>query len=132
MFVFFFLMIRPPPGSTRTATLFPYTTLCRSVVRTGLLVDADDDTIAHILDEVPLDLLQLHGSESPQRVAAVKARFGLPVMTVVKLRQQGDLAAAQPFPGVADRLLFAAQPPATMAGDPPDGHRSQERRVGQA
>src|SRR3546814_2025853 len=42
------------------------------VVRTGLLVDADDDTIAHILDEVPLDLLQLHGSESPQRVAAVK------------------------------------------------------------
>src|SRR3546814_15680220 len=88
------------------------------VVRTGLLVDADDDTIAHILDEVPLDLLQLHGSESPQRVAAVKARFGLPVMKVVKLRQQGDLEAAQPFLGVADRLLFDAKP------------RSEARRVG--
>src|SRR3546814_2008165 len=92
------------------------------VVRTGLLVDADDDTIAHILDEVPLDLLQLHGSESPQRVAAVKARFGLPVMKVVKLRQQGDLEAAQPFLGVADRLPFDAKPPATMTGDLPGGH----------
>src|SRR3546814_16773360 len=84
------------------------------VVRTGLLVDADDDTIPHILDEVPLDLLQLPGSESPQRVVAVKARFGHPVMQVVELRPQGAPEAAQPSPGLADRPLIDAHPPATQ------------------
>src|SRR3546814_14119794 len=73
------------------------------VVRTGLLVDADDDTIAHILDEVPLDLLQLHGSESPQRVAAGKARFGPPAMRVVKLRRPGDNETPQTALGGAGR-----------------------------
>jgi len=86
------------------------------VVTTGLLVDADDATIEGILKEVPLDLLQLHGSESPERVAAVKARFGLPVMKVVKLRQPGDLEAVEPYLAVADRLLFDAKPPAEMKG----------------
>src|SRR3546814_19278632 len=62
------------------------------VVKTGLLVDADDATIAAILKAVPLDLLQLHGSESPERVAAVRARFGLPVMKVGKLR--GEIGRA--------------------------------------
>jgi phosphoribosylanthranilate isomerase len=92
------------------------------VIKTGLLVDADDDTIAAILKEVPLDLLQLHGSESPARVAAVKARFGLPVMKVVKLHETGDLDAAQPFLAVADRLLFDAKPPAAMTKALPGGN----------
>ena len=92
------------------------------IVKTGLLVDADDDAIAAILQAVPLDLLQLHGGESPARVAAVKARFGLPVMKVVKLREAGDLDAAQPFLAVADRLLFDAKPPAAMTRALPGGN----------
>jgi len=92
------------------------------VVTTGLLVDADDATIEGILKEVPLDLLQLHGSESPERVAAVKARFGLPVMKVVKLRQPGDLEVVGPYLGVADRLLFDAKPPAELKGALPGGN----------
>jgi phosphoribosylanthranilate isomerase len=92
------------------------------VITTGLLVDADDATIEAILREVPLDLLQLHGSESPERVAAVKARFGLPVMKVVKLRQPGDLEAVEPYLAVADRLLFDAKPPAEMTGALPGGN----------
>ncbi len=92
------------------------------IVKTGLLVDADDATIEAILKEVPLDLLQLHGSETPERVAAVKARFGLPVMKVVKLRQAGDLEAAEPFLAVADRLLFDAKPPAEMKEALPGGN----------
>jgi phosphoribosylanthranilate isomerase len=92
------------------------------VITTGLLVDADDATIESILREVPLDLLQLHGSEGPERVAAVKARFGLPVMKVVKLRQPGDLEAVEPYLAVADRLLFDAKPPAEMTGALPGGN----------
>jgi phosphoribosylanthranilate isomerase len=92
------------------------------VAKTGLLVDADDATIEGILKEVPLDLLQLHGGESPKRVAAVRARFGLPVMKVVKLRQAGDLEAVRPFLEVADRLLFDAKPPAAMTGALPGGN----------
>jgi phosphoribosylanthranilate isomerase len=92
------------------------------VVKAGLLVDADDSTIETILKEVPLDLLQLHGQESPERVAAVKARFGLPVMKVVKLRRAGDLEAVRPFLDVADRLLFDAKAPAAMTGALPGGN----------
>ena len=92
------------------------------VITTGLLVDADDATIEAILREVPLDLLQLHGAESPARVAEVKARFGLPVMKVVKLRQPGDLEAVEPYLAVADRLLFDAKPPAEMKGALPGGN----------
>jgi phosphoribosylanthranilate isomerase len=92
------------------------------VITTGLLVDADDATIEAILREVPLDLLQLHGAESPARVAEVKARFGLPVMKVVKLRQPGDLEAVEPYLAVADRLLFDAKPPAEMTGALPGGN----------
>ena len=92
------------------------------MIKTGLLVDAEDATIEAILKAVPLDLLQLHGGESPERVAAVKARFGLPVMKVVKLRQDGDLEAVAPFLDVADRLLFDAKPPAEMKDALPGGN----------
>jgi phosphoribosylanthranilate isomerase len=106
-----------PAQAAALAALVP-----AGVMKTGLLVDAEDATIAAILKEVPLDLLQLHGSESPERVAAVKARFGLPVMKVVKLRQAGDLEAVGPFLAVADRLLFDAKPPAEMTDALPGGN----------
>jgi phosphoribosylanthranilate isomerase len=114
------------PPSPRAVTLEQAASLAAlvpdGVVTTGLLVDADDATIAAILKEVPLDLLQLHGSESPERIAEVKASFGLPVMKVVKLRQPGDLAAVEPYLAVADRLLFDAKPPAEMTSALPGGN----------
>ena len=106
-----------PGAAAALASLVP-----ADVVKTGLLVDAEDATIAAVLEEVPLDLLQLHGSESPERIAEVKARFGLPVMKVVKLRKAGDLEAVQPYLEVADRLLFDAKPPAEMTGALPGGN----------
>jgi phosphoribosylanthranilate isomerase len=113
----------PSPRAVTPAEAAPLASLVPAgVVKTGLLVDANDATIADILKEVPLDLLQLHGSESPARVAEVKARFGVPVMKVVKLRQPGDLEAVQPFLPVADRLLFDAKPPADMANPLPGGN----------
>jgi phosphoribosylanthranilate isomerase len=96
--------------------------LPRNVVKTGLFVDDDDARIAAILDTVPLDLLQLHGSETPERVAAIKAKFGLPVMKVIKVRSAADIARAADFESVADRLLFDAQPPAEMKNAMPGGN----------
>src|SRR3546814_8119129 len=90
---------------------------------------SDLATIAAILKAVPLDLLQLHGSESPERVAAVMARFGLPGMKVVKLRGAGDREAARPYLGVADRLLFDAKPPAAMKDALQIGRASCRERV---
>jgi phosphoribosylanthranilate isomerase len=92
------------------------------VLKTGLLVDDDDARIGAILAVAPLDLLQLHGSETPERVAAIKARFGIPVMKVIKVRDAADIARAAAFEAVADRLLFDAQPPAEMKNALPGGN----------
>jgi phosphoribosylanthranilate isomerase len=92
------------------------------VLKTGLLVDDDDARIASILAAAPLDLLQLHGSETPERVAAIKAKFGLPVMKVIKVRDATDIARAADYAAVADRLLFDAQPPADMKNALPGGN----------
>jgi phosphoribosylanthranilate isomerase len=92
------------------------------VLKTVLLFDDDDARIAAILAAAPLDLLQLHGSETPERVAAIKARFGLPVMKVIKVRDRSDIARAADYQAVADRLLFDAQPPAGMKNALPGGN----------
>lgn len=94
----------------------------KGVAKVGLIVDADDDTIAQILAAVPLDMLQLHGTEAPARVAEIKKKFGLAVMKAIKIAQASDVAAAIPYLDVADWLLFDAQPPAGMAGALPGGN----------
>ena len=81
------------------------------VKKVGLFVDADDAAIDAVLAKVPLDLLQLHGSEPPARVATLKARTGRAVIKAVKLGGAADLAHAAPYIGVADRILFDAVPP---------------------
>jgi phosphoribosylanthranilate isomerase len=92
------------------------------ILKTGLFVDDDDARIAAVLAAVPLDLLQLHGSETPERVAAIKARFGVPIMKVIKVRDAADIVRARDYERVADRLLFDAQPPATMKNAMPGGN----------
>ncbi len=81
------------------------------VIRVGLTVDADDALLAEIASVAKVDMLQLHGSETPERTNEVRERFGLPVMKVVAVRGSGDLAAAEAYEGVADRLMFDAKPP---------------------
>ncbi len=77
----------------------------------ALSVDADDATLAAIVAALAPDLLQLHGAETPERVALVRERFGLPVMRAIGLATSADLAAIAAFDAVADRLLFDAKPP---------------------
>ncbi len=90
--------------------------------KVGLFVDVEDSTIAETLASVGLDMLQLHGQESPARVAEIKARFGLPVMKAVRIAGAEDVAAAEAYFRVADRLLFDAKPPKEMTGALPGGN----------
>lgn len=92
------------------------------VTRVGVFVDPDDDQLAATLAKVPLDLLQLHGNESPRRVAEIRARFARPVMKVIKLAQPEDLAAAADFAPLVDRLMFDAKAPKGAKNALPGGN----------
>jgi phosphoribosylanthranilate isomerase len=92
------------------------------VSKVGLLVDADDALIGRIVARVPLDMLQLHGGESPGRVAEIRARFDRPVMKAVKIAGTADVTGAEAYCGAADRLLFDAKPPKGMTGTLPGGN----------
>jgi phosphoribosylanthranilate isomerase len=79
--------------------------------KVALSVDADDDLHAAIVNALEPDMLQLHGHESPERVLALKARFGLPVMKALPVETAADLDAVPAYAGAADWLLFDARPP---------------------
>jgi phosphoribosylanthranilate isomerase len=74
-------------------------------------VDADDAMLDAIVETMSPDMLQLHGSETPDRVLAVKARYRLPVLKAISVREAADLASVAAYRGVADRLLLDAKPP---------------------
>lgn len=86
----------------------------------AVTVDADDETLDAIVEAVDPDMLQLHGHESPQRVGAVRKRYGRPVMKAIALRDTSDVATIDAYRGVADRFLFEAKPPA--GSDRPGGN----------
>jgi phosphoribosylanthranilate isomerase len=81
------------------------------VAKVALTVDADDATLDALTDQVPLDFLQLHGHESPARVAEVKSRYGLPVIKAIGIAEAADLAQIDAYGGGADQLLIDAKPP---------------------
>ncbi|PID36159.1 MAG: phosphoribosylanthranilate isomerase [Rhodobacterales bacterium] len=107
-FVFF-------PKSPRHVTVAEAAKLARAAPsglgRVALVVNASDAELDRITGEVPLDLLQLHGGESPERVAEIRARFGVPVMKAIGVAQASDLAAIDAYAPVADRLLIDAKAP---------------------
>jgi len=90
------------------------------LAKVGLVVDADDAMLDALTDRVPLDILQLHGSEPPERVTQVKARYGLPVMKVIGIASADDLAKIDTYAKVADQLLVDAKPP--KGADRPGGN----------
>jgi phosphoribosylanthranilate isomerase len=79
--------------------------------KVALSVDADETLLSYVVDALGPDILQLHGSETPLQVAAVKARFNLPVMKAIAVETRSDLAAIARYAAVADWLLFDARPP---------------------
>ncbi|MEM6387831.1 MAG: phosphoribosylanthranilate isomerase [Pseudomonadota bacterium] len=81
------------------------------VTKVGLVLDADNAMLDAITGAVPLDMIQLHGEETPDRVAEVKARYGLPVMKAVGIASESDLPSLDLYGGVADQILVDSKPP---------------------
>jgi phosphoribosylanthranilate isomerase len=81
------------------------------IAKVALVVNADDVALDALVAAVPLDILQLHGREPPERVAEIKARYGLPVMKAVGIADASDLPALETYTQVADQILVDAKPP---------------------
>jgi phosphoribosylanthranilate isomerase len=95
------------PDAARALALAAPEGLCK----VALVVDAEDAALDGIVAEVPLDMLQLHGHETPARVAEVKARYGLPVMKVIGVADATDLASLMDYQLVSDQILIDAKAP---------------------
>lgn len=80
-------------------------------VKVALSVDADDATLANIVETIQPDILQLHGKETAARVRDIKQRFALPAMKALAIETPADLAALPGYAAVADRILFDARAP---------------------
>lgn len=80
-------------------------------LKVALTVDATDPMLREIVDALKPDLLQLHGHEAPERVAAIRSRFGLPVMKAIPIAARADLSSVRLYAKVADRMLFDARAP---------------------
>jgi phosphoribosylanthranilate isomerase len=88
------------------------------IKKTGLFVDARNDELQKLIRTIPLDLLQLHGTESPARVAEIKQLTGLPVMKALRLQTSDHFDAIAAYEPVADRLLFDSRIGAEPSGGP--------------
>lgn len=102
----------PSPRNVTLETAGELADLARDRAKiVALLVDPDNELVDRIMPYVAPDLLQLHGSESPVRVAEIKRRTGCAVMKVIKVESVSDAAHALDFTGIADLILFDAKAP---------------------
>ncbi|MBT4934525.1 MAG: phosphoribosylanthranilate isomerase [Rhodospirillaceae bacterium] len=116
-FVFFAASPRAVTPDVMAALSMP---VPAAITRVGLFVDASFDEIAAAVATGSLDMLQLHGAETPGMVAQIKERFKLPVMKAVAIASDEDIATARLYEITADRLLFDAKPP--PGADRPGGN----------
>ena len=83
----------------------------RRASKVALTVDADDATLANIVEALEPDILQLHGTETVARLRDIKQKFALPVMKVLAIQTPADLVSLPGYGAVADRILFDARAP---------------------
>ena len=83
----------------------------RRASKVALTVDADDATLANIVEALQPDILQLHGRETVARLRDIKQAFGLPVMKAIAVETPADLVSLPGYAAVADRILFDARAP---------------------
>lgn len=108
--------VSPQQASALAAGLAP------GILRVGVFVDPEDSDIEAVLAKLPLDLLQLHGKESAERLAAIKDRFRVKLIKAIAVAGEADLRHAGDYFGVADWLMFDAKPPAEMTEALPGGN----------
>jgi phosphoribosylanthranilate isomerase len=116
-FVFF---PRSPRNLALAAAPLLTAELPAGVRRVGVFVDPDDELLEAAIAAAGLDVIQLHGAETPERIGAVRRRFGLETWKAVQVATAEDIAAAAAYASVADRLLFDAKPP--RGADLPGGN----------
>ena len=92
------------------------------VRKVALVVDADDVLLDTIFDSVKPDCFQAHGSESPERIAEIRRRYGIPVIKAIKVREPEDLAPVPDYEDVADMILFDAKAPDDRVDALPGGN----------
>lgn len=90
------------------------------ICKVALTVNAENDFLDMLTNKVALDMLQLHGSESPERVAEVRARYGLPVMKAIGIATLADLDQIDAYEAVSDQILIDAKAP--KGADRPGGN----------
>lgn len=114
------------PPSPRAVTVAEAVHLAKMVPDTvqtvGLFVNITDDLLNSVLDQIPLNILQLHGKETPERVNAIKDLTGLPVMKAIHIENAADLAEIERYTGVADQILFDAKVPKNLENSLPGGN----------
>jgi len=96
--------------------------LTSSVQSVALVVNAHDDELDTIVAGAAPNIIQVHGSETPERVAQIKARFGLPVIKALPVETAGDIEKARLYEDAADWLLFDAKPPKSLDNALPGGN----------
>ena len=103
-----FNFFAPSPRSVDVATAAELgADVPAGVAKIALVVNGDDAMLDALVADVPLDMIQLHGSETPERVRAIKARYGLPVMKAVGVATSEDLPALETYAQVADQTCLA-------------------------
>jgi len=117
---FIFFEKSPRHVAIGTASSLAEQARTRGLATVAVTVDMDDAGLDEIVANVKPDWLQLHGSESPERAAELKARYGLPVMKAFAIREASDFEKIAPYKGIADRFLFDAKPP--KGSDLPGGN----------
>ena len=117
-----FIFYPPSPRYVTPETAAELARHAGAATKVAVTVDLSDDELATILATAPIDLIQLHGGETPERVAQVRQRFGCPVMKSVAVAGPDDLDRADAYTAVADRLLFDAKPPREKPDALPGGN----------
>ena len=114
------------PPSPRSVTISEAAILARivpnEIKKVGLFVDISNDPLKDIVDQVPLDILQLHGNETPERVVKIKDFTGLPVMKAIHIETSSDFSAIDNYAGIADQILFDAKAPKDLKNSLPGGN----------
>ena len=102
------------PPSPRNVSFDTAWNLARAVptgVRSvGLFVDPSDEQLERIVTGIQLDMIQLHGDETPGRINEIKQRFSMPIIKAIRVRDENDLTDIEGYEAAADWLLFDARP----------------------
>lgn len=118
-----FVFYEPSPRSISTMVAQGLATLARGrAMIVALVVDADDALIDRINTEVKPDFFQVHGSETADRITEIRARTGVPVIKVIKVREASDIEAASAYDEVAEMVLFDAKAPEALVNALPGGN----------